>query len=118
MPRPRADRRSSAVLRSRAVRRSNLVQASVAPWRSAAVILNRHNQGFAVEPCAAFAAAQTSLAVPADRQRVDVMFLGLNPRREGGLIIAGAHLHPGLDDGGTPVEFRRDEMHGGAVDGI
>jgi hypothetical protein len=43
------------------------------------------------------------------------MFLGLDARRERGLIVVGAYLHHGLDDGRAAIEFLGDEVHGGAV---
>ena len=46
------------------------------------------------------------------------MFLGLDARRERGLIVAGTHLHHGLNDGRAAVEFRGHEVHRGAVDGV
>lgn len=68
-----------------------------------------------IQPGVVACHAQTSIDEPTDDQRINGMFLGLNPRRDFLLAVASEDRHLGLQDNRPTVQLIGDEVHRGAV---
>ena len=72
-------------------------------------------QGLAIEQCTVFVEAHTAFGEPAHCQRVDLVFLGMHPVRQGLWRVGRLYRNHCLYDQWSAIEFLGDEVHGAAV---